>query len=75
MIYSVQNFYRGYGAPEFNGYHLMLGKYKSKEPPSFSGLGHYTIWQYSETGNVRGIPKRVDLDRLHPDCSIEDLRL
>lgn len=75
MIYSVQNFYRGYGAPEFNDHHLMLGKYKSKEPPTFKGKGHYTIWQYSEEGVLTGIPKGVDLDRFHPNCSIENLML
>lgn len=75
MIYSVQNFYRGYGAPEFNDHLLMLGKYRSEEPPTFSGEGHYTIWQYSEEGSLPGIPKGVDLNRFHPDNSIDDLLL
>ena len=71
MIYSVQNFYRDNAAPEFNDYFLMLGKYKSKTPPSFKGKGHYTIWQYSEEGKLAGIAKPVDLDCFHPDCSLE----
>ena len=75
MIYSVQNFYRDNGAPEFNDYRLMLGRYKTQTPPSFKGKGHYTIWQYSETGKLPGIPKDVDLDCFHPDCSLEDIRL
>ena len=75
MIYSVQNFYRGYGAPEFNKYPLMLGRYKSANPPSFRGKGHYTIWQYDDNGKLPGIPKVVDLDRFHPDCDIYDLFL
>ena len=75
MIYSVQNFYRDNGAPEFNNYHLMLGRYNSEEPPSFKGKGHYTVWQYSEDGRIPGISKGVDLDRFHPDCSIEDILL
>lgn len=75
MIYSVQNFYRGYGAPKFNRYPLMLGRYQSQEPPSFQGRGHYTIWQFDEHGKVPGIPKDVDLDRFHPKRTVDDIRL
>ncbi len=75
IIYSVQNFYRDNGAPEFNIYPLMLGRYNSDNPPTFKGKGHYTIWQYSETGKLPGIPKQVDLDKFHPECSIDDLML
>lgn len=75
MIYSVQNFYRDYGAPEFNNSRLLLGKYESDTPPSFKGPGHYTIWQYTEKGRLRGIPKYVDLDVFHDNCSLKDIVL
>ena len=75
LIYSVQNFYRGYGAPKFNRYPLLLGRYKSQSPPSFQGRGHYTIWQFDEHGKVPGIPYDVDLDRFHPRRSVDDIRL
>lgn len=75
MIYSVQNFYRDYGAPVFNDYPLMLGRYKSQKPPTFKGKGHYTIWQYDEHGRIDGISMDVDFDRFHPNRTINDIRL
>lgn len=77
MIYSVNSFYNRNCAPEFNNYHLMIGRYNNdiNRPPSIKGRGTYTIWQYSESGRIRGIERPVDLNRFNPRYSINDLLL
>lgn len=72
MIYSVRNTYNKYLAPELNKYPLYIGRYGDEEP-SIIGKGHYTIWQYSEKGVIKGIPLQVDLCQFHPACSIDDI--
>jgi lysozyme len=71
-IYGTNRSYNNFCAPEFNDYVLMIGRYGTK-PPVISGPSHYDIWQYSETGVIPGIPKPVDLDRLHPDFDFSNL--
>lgn len=77
MIYSVNSFYNKNCAPEFNTYHLMIGRYNNDPAahPTIKGKGTYTLWQYSETGKIKGIEKPVDLDRFNPKYSIDDLLL
>ncbi len=36
---------------------------------------NWTAWQFSEAGEIDGIPERVDLDLLSARFSIEDLLL
>lgn len=74
MIYGTNASYNGYCAPAFNDYPLYLGRY-GRERPIITGEGHYTIWQYSESGVIEGIEKQVDFCRFHPDCGIADIRL
>ena len=74
MIYSVNTFYNRYCAPRFNNYHLMIGRY-GNEGPIIKGKGAYTIWQKSQTGNLPGIPKNVDVDDFHPLYSVNDILL
>ncbi len=74
MIYGTNRSYNTYCAPDFNKYHIMIGRYGSL-PPVIKGKGHYSIWQYSEKGTVPGISRYVDLDTFHPDYSIEDFCL
>ncbi|MDF9828847.1 GH25 family lysozyme [Parabacteroides sp. PF5-6] len=77
MIYSVNSFYNTNCAPEFNNYHLMIGRYNNdpRKHPTVKGQGTYTIWQYSESGTVDGIPRPVDLNRFNPKYSVKDLLL
>ena len=65
MIYGTNRSYNEFCAPEFNHYPLYIGRY-GKNKPVVTGPSHYTIWQYSESARIPGIPKNVDLCRLHP---------
>ncbi len=74
VIYGTNRSYNSYCAPDFNDYILMIGRYGLKKPV-IKGSGHYDIWQFSEKGKILGIPREVDLDRFHPDFSVERLFL
>ncbi len=74
VIYGTNKSYNLYCAPDFNDYILMIGRYGPKKPV-IKGSGHYDIWQFSEKGKIPGISKNVDLDRFHPNFSVEKLYL
>ncbi len=74
MIYGTNKSYNTYCAPDFNDYNLMIGRY-GNTPPIITGKGHYNIWQFSQTGNVPGITKPVDMDKFHPDSDLSDFLL
>ena len=74
MIYGTNSSYNKYCAPEFNAYPMYIGRY-GENAPIVKGIGHYTIWQYSESGSIKGIPKSVDFCRFHPKKSIDDIKM
>ena len=65
MIYGTNRSYNELCAPEFNNYLLYIGRY-GENKPVVKGQSHYTIWQYSERAKIPGIPKPVDMCRMHP---------
>ena len=65
MIYGTNRSYNELCAPEFNNYLLYIGRY-GENKPVVKGPSHYTIWQYSERAKIPGIPKPVDMCRMHP---------
>ena len=72
MIYGTNRSYNEICGIWFNRYKLYLGRY-GENPPIIRGSEHYYIWQYSENGTIKGIPKPVDLCRFHPDHNIEGI--
>lgn len=73
MIYGTQRSYNTYCAPKYNNYHLYIGRY-GQNAPEIKGAGSYSIWQYTETAEVKGIPKPVDMCRFNPKYSIDDIK-
>lgn len=73
MIYGTQRSYNTYCAPKYNNYHLYIGRY-GNNPPEIKGTGTYSIWQYTESAYVKGIPKPVDMCRFNPKYSINDIK-
>ncbi len=65
MIYGTNRSYNELCAPEFNNYLLYIGRY-GENKPVVKGPSHYTIWQHSERAKIPGIPKPVDMCRMHP---------
>ena len=74
MIYGTNKSYNELCAPEFNDYPLYIGRY-GENKPVVKGPSHYSIWQYTDKGRIKGIPNKVDLCRFHNDCSIRDIQL
>jgi lysozyme len=74
MIYGTNHSYNEYCAPEFNHYPLYIGRY-GKNKPVITGPSHYTIWQYSENARIPGIPKTVDMCKMHPVYSQKYIEL
>lgn len=74
MLYGTNFSYYKYCAPEFNEYPKYIGRYADRAP-SIEYSGNYTVWQYSESGNINGIPKPVDLCRFQIGCLVDSLML
>ena len=74
MIYSTMSFYNRNLSPYFNEYPLYIGRY-SKKTPEITWNGRYTIWQYTETGQVNGISTKVDLCRFSDNFWLPDIAL
>lgn len=72
MIYSNQNHYKKYLAPEFDSYPLWIANY-SREPRV--GDARPVLWQYSETGHVHGVWTYVDLDKFVNGATLERIRI
>jgi lysozyme len=74
MIYGTQRSYNTYCASKYNNLHLYIGRYNTKGP-EINGKGSYTIWQYSECGKIKGIPKPVDLCKFRKGYGVKDIKL
>lgn len=74
MIYGTNRSYNEFCAPEFNYYPLYIGRY-GKNKPIVKGPSHYTIWQYSDTAKIPGIPYAVDVCQVHPKFHPDDIEL
>ena len=74
MIYGTQRSYNTYCAPKYNNYHLYIGRY-GPNAPEIKGTGTYSIWQYTESARVSGVPKAVDMCRFNLKYNLDDFRV
>jgi lysozyme len=74
LIYSVNSFYNFNLAGKYNGYNILIGRY-GKNSPNMKDKRDWSIWQFSETGRVKGIPKPVDIDVLNERFNLDSLLL
>ena len=73
IIYTGTNFYNKYLSEEFNdGYELFIAKYSENEPELMDGTD-YTIWQFTDCGEVNGIYTDVDQSRFNKGKSLKDI--
>lgn len=67
LIYVSPAFWQDLGGPDFTDYPLWVANYTTaSEPEVPAPWKTYTLWQYSEAGQVEGISGEVDLDRNNP---------
>ena len=74
LIYTHQNFYNSYLYPRFNKHYLFIAAYR-KSPPVIKGGATYDIWQYSDSGRIKGIKRSVDLSRFSSKMKLKHLLL
>lgn len=74
MIYTVNSFYNKHLTGKYSGYKFMIGRYGDNKP-NMRDKHDWTIWQFTENGNIKGIPKKVDIDLLNPEFELSDLLL
>lgn len=74
IIYGTMRSYNTLLAPAFNSHHLYIGRYGNQSPTIIGG-GVPTIWQFSEQGKIEGINTSVDMCRIMPPFTIEDILL
>jgi len=73
FIYTARGFWDMYGNPDFSDCPLWVANFTKKSTPKLpkSKWKTYTIWQFSDKGNVLGIGKNpVDLDRFNGDIDL-----
>jgi lysozyme len=71
MIYCVNSFYNKHLSYGYSDYKFMVGRY-GKNSPNMK-RGQWTIWQFSETGVVKGIERKVDVNKLSKNYQLKDL--
>ncbi|MDE6577279.1 MAG: glycosyl hydrolase family 25 [Muribaculaceae bacterium] len=74
MIYATNRSYNELLGKDYNKYHLYIGRYGDRAPV-IPGKGTYTIWQFTEEGKLKGIPKLVDKARFNNKYSIKNILL
>lgn len=73
IIYTGRNFYNKHFAHQgYDDYPFMIAQYSEPEPVLNDGKD-YLIWQYSATGNIRGIRGNVDQSRFVGRHDLRDI--
>lgn len=72
IIYTSNSFYNKYLSGRYKDYQVFLGRY-SKETPKIHDGHSWTVWQFSEKGNIDGVSHKVDINLINPDYHLSDL--
>ena len=80
MIYTSPTFWNahlaeGVGAEGFGEHPLWVAEYGVEEPVVPAGWDSWTLWQWQGDTTVPGIEKDADVSRLHPELSIDAIRV
>ena len=74
MIYAVNSFYNKNLSKKYKIYKFMIGRYGENEP-FMKDKHEWFIWQFSESGNIKGINKKVDINIINSKYNMSDLLL
>jgi len=61
IVYTYENYYNRFLLNEFRHYNLWIAKY-SYSAPGLEDNARWEFWQFSESGDLRGIDYKVDLN-------------
>lgn len=73
IIYTSVNFYNDYLSGRFSDCAFMFARYSDKAPRMKSNV-RFLIWQFTDSGRIKGIVGDVDRSCLMGNYSIEDIR-
>ena len=74
VLYTYPAFWSRLGnTKQFGSYPLWIASYGVASPHLPAGWSKYTIWQYSSSGSVPGIPGNVDLNQLGARVTIANI--
>ena len=74
IIYGTQRSYNTYCAPNFNNYHLMIGRYGNNSP-QIVGRGRYTLWQFTDKYRTGEGHSGIDISRFNKGYTIKNIEL
>ena len=75
MIYTSPRFWDAHLAGDFSEHPLWVAEYGVDEPAVPAGWETWHLWQWRGDASVPGVEKDADVSRLHPERSLEDLRI
>lgn len=73
IIYTSVNFYNDYLAGRFSDCSFMFARYSDKAPRIKPNV-RFLIWQFTDSGRIKGISGNVDRSCLMNSYSLEDIR-
>jgi len=74
ILYTTQRFYNSFLQNRYTDCRFCIGRYGENESQLLDG-NPWTIWQFSESAQVNGIPKPVDLNVLNSQIDLGELLL
>ena len=74
ILYTYPSFWSKLGnTRKFGSYPLWIASYGVASPQVPAGWSKYTIWQYTSSGSVPGIPGRVDMNQLGARLAVSSI--
>lgn len=74
IIYTGPHFHQKYLLGSFTDCKFMLARY-SQNPPTPAENVHFVLWQFTASGNVKGIRGNVDRSQFMEPYKLRDIRL
>lgn len=75
IVYTSPKFWNAQLTDAFGDHPLWVAEYGVSEPQVPHGWERWTLWQWRDSDAVPGVEKDADVSRLHPEVTLDDLRL
>lgn len=75
MIYTSPDFWDAHLGAGFDAHPLWVSEYGVEEPRVPTGWKTWHLWQYAGDQQVPGVEKDTDVNRLHPETELGELRI
>lgn len=71
MIYTSEHCYKThFSGKKYSKYHVFIAKYKGGSPTV-----RHTLWQFTESGHVKGVSGDVDISKFNRRHALSDIKL